>query len=97
MWVAGGNAGNVVRVQGGRIVRRIRVGEGVVGVAPTGDALWVSFSAGALGRDHRLVSIDAETGRQTGTLDLGSSRPRACSAGDDLWVVTLDGIAMLVR
>jgi hypothetical protein len=99
VWVAGGARGDVVRVQAGRIVRRIRVGDGnVFGVARTRDALWVAIGTPTLSVRYRLVRIDPETGRQTGTVELGRVRPAVLtSAGRDLWIVSLGGAATLIR
>jgi hypothetical protein len=99
VWVAGGTRGDVVLVLGGRVVRRLRVGEGVVdGVARTRDALWVTFAKPGVGARYQVIRIDPETGRQTGTVDLGHRQPTALvPAGRDLWIVTLDGTATLIR
>jgi hypothetical protein len=99
VWVAGGVRGDVVLVQGGRIARRIRIGEGEVAVvARTRDALWATLETGAVRSSFRLIRIDPETGRRTGAMDLGHLRPVALApAGRDVWVVTLDGTAALVR
>jgi hypothetical protein len=99
VWVAGGTLGDVRLVQAGRVVRRIRVGEGSVdGVARTRDALWVAFATPGVGTRYRAIRIEPETGRQTGTVDLGHRQPTALTpAGRDLWIVTLDGSATLIR
>jgi len=99
VWVAGGARGDVAWVQAGRIARRIRVGAGnVFAVARTRDALWVALGTGTLSVRYRLVRIDPETGRQTGTVELGHVRPTALTpARRDLWIVTLDGTATLIR
>jgi hypothetical protein len=99
VWVAGGVRGDVVRVQAGRIAHRIRVGDGnAFAVARTRDALWVALGTGTLSVRYRLVRIDPETGRQTGTMELGHVRPAVITpAGRDLWIVSLGGTATLVR
>jgi hypothetical protein len=100
VWVAGGTRGDVVRVQGGRIARRIRVGEGTVqGVARTDNALWAMLETGAVRSSFRVIRIDPETGRPTGSVDLGHRRPTALAPAGRraLWIVTLDGTATLVR
>ncbi len=99
VWVAGGARGNVVLVQAGQIVRRIPIGEGEVeAVARTRDALWVTLETGPVRSSFRAIRIDPETGRPTGTVDLGHQRPVALvPAGRDVWIVTLDGTAALIR
>jgi hypothetical protein len=99
VWVAGGSRGDVAFVQAGRVVRRIRVGEGIVdAVARTRDALWASLQQRGLDSRSRVVRIDPETGRPTGTVDLGHRQPTALApAGRGLWIVTLDGTATLIR
>ena len=99
VWVAGGARGDVVRVQAGRIAHRIHIGEGnVFAVARTRDALWIAVATNTLSVRYRLVRIDPETGRQTGTMELGHVRPAVLTpAGRDLWIVTLDGTATLIR
>jgi hypothetical protein len=99
VWVAGGTRGDVVMVQAGQIVRRIRVGEDSVdGVARTRDALWVTLATGAPNARYRVLRIDPETGRPTGTLNLGHRQPMALApAGRGLWILTLGGSATLIR
>jgi hypothetical protein len=99
VWVAGGTRGDVTLVQAGRVARRLRVGEGNVdGVARTRDALWVTFAKPGIGTRYQVIRIDPETGRQTGTVDLGHRLPTALvPAGRDVWIVTLDGTATLIR
>jgi len=99
VWVAGGVRGDVVLVQGGRIARRIRIGEGTVeAVARTRDAVWVTLETGAVRSSFRAIRIDPETGGPTGTVDLGHRRPVALAPdGRGLWIVTLDGTATLIR
>jgi hypothetical protein len=99
VWVAGGARGDVAWVQAGRIARRIRIGEGnVSAVARTRDALWVAVGTGTVTIRYRVVRIDPETGRRTGTVQLGHLRPTALvPAGRELWIVTLGGSAMLIR
>jgi hypothetical protein len=99
VWVAGGTRGDVVLVRAGRVVQRLRVGEGIVdGVARTRDALWVTFAKPGIGTRYQVIRIDPETGRQTGTVELAHRLPTALvPAGRDLWIVTLDGTATLIR
>jgi hypothetical protein len=99
VWVAGGARGDVAWVQAGAIARRIRVGDGnVFAVARTRDALWVALGTSTLSVRYRLIRIDPETGRQTGTLELGHVRPTVLTpAGRDLWMVDLGGSATLIR
>jgi hypothetical protein len=99
VWVAGGTRGDVALVRAGRIAQRLRVGEGSVdGVARTRDALWATLATPVPGTRYRMIRIDPETGKQTGTVDLGHRQPTALvPAGRDLWIVTLDGTATLIR
>jgi hypothetical protein len=99
VWVAGGARGDVALVQAGRVARRIPVGGGdVTAVARTRDALWVATGSGAPVPRYRLIRIDPDSGRQTGTVQLGPEQPTAlAAAGRDLWAVTLGGSAILIR
>lgn len=99
VWVAGGARGDVAWIQGGAIARRIRVGEGnVSSVTRTRDALWATLGTGTISVRYRVIRIDPETGRQTGTVQLGYVRPTVLvPAGRDLWVVSLGGTATLIR
>jgi hypothetical protein len=99
VWVAGGAHGDVTLVQAGRVVRRLPVGEGTVSaVARTRDALWVAFAAAGPVPRYRVIRIDPDSGRPTGTVELGGEQPTALTpAGRDLWIVTLGGTATLIR
>jgi hypothetical protein len=99
VWVAGGARGDVALVQSGRVVRRIPVGGGdVPAVARTRDALWVATASGAPVPRYRVIRIDPDSGRKTGTVGLGPEQPTAlAAAGHDLWIVTLGGSAILIR
>ncbi len=98
VWVLSTGRAVILRVEDGRVARRIAVDESarpLMAVAP--DGLWIA-SADRLGRANRLTRIDPETGRPTATLALGGQRPVAIvPAGDELCVLTADGEVLFVR
>ena len=98
VWVISTGRTTILRVEAGRVVRRIAVdapARPLIAMAP--DGLWIA-SADRLGGDNRLIRIDPETGRPTAALALGTQRPVAIApAGDQLCVLTADGKVLFVR
>jgi hypothetical protein len=88
----------LLRLQTGRVVRRLslpRAGLGVIG--HTGDVLWTA-AGHDLDAHYALTRIDPDAGRITATLDLGNHKPLALiGVGDDLCVVSGDGTALVIR
>ena len=96
-WVANYNAGNVLQIRAGQVVRRIAVGPAPGPLALADDTLWVASSDDAH-RRYRLSRIDPDRGNITGTVELGSHPPKALlPAGPGLWVIATDGTALLIQ
>ncbi len=94
-WVLDSYGGQIVRLEGDRIVRTIRIGESKPILAATPGALWI-----VTGDDptaSRIARIDPRNGRETASVELGTHYPRALvPAPDGLWVVAGDGTVVLV-
>jgi hypothetical protein len=94
-WAVGQSRGELYRVEGGDVVKRIRVGETAGVVARSGSTVWVSATS-APGR-YELVRVDADAGEVTGRLALGSRAPQVIvPLGEELWVITSGGDAVVV-
>jgi hypothetical protein len=92
-WVSNGET--VLRIEGGRVVRRIPLGTEIGPVAVADDVLWAVATDDASRRSW-LIRIDPESGEVTGTVALGTRLPAALVPdGRDVWVVTTDGTALL--
>ncbi|MDP9293005.1 MAG: hypothetical protein M3O90_01045, partial [Actinomycetota bacterium] len=88
--------GLLLRVEGGRVVRRIAVGATAGVLARAGSAVWVSASRGPAG-GNELVRIDPDDGKVVQRLDFGYDVPQTLvPVGKDLWVITSGGEAKLV-
>jgi hypothetical protein len=98
VWAVSPRLGAVLRIEGGRIARRIAVGRNTVPViARESDALWV-VSARSARDGYRLARVDAASGAVTATADLGVHRPTALvPTRGGLWVVAGDGNALLIQ
>ena len=93
-WVVGQSDGLLYRIEGGRVVRRIAVGETAGVIAGSGSTVWVSASPGV--DREELVRVDADDGKVTGRVSLGRYTPQAIvPIGKDVWVVT--GVGGLLR
>jgi hypothetical protein len=97
-WVLSTRHSAIYHVGHGRVVDRIAV---PVAAQPllvnAGDGLWIA-TGDRLGRDYRLVRLDAKTGHVTANLDLGIHRPVALiPATNELYVLTGDGFVQVVR
>jgi hypothetical protein len=97
-WVVGRDGRSVVRLQGGRVARRISIGAGGTPIlAVDRGTLWVA-SGDPLRRAYSLQRIDAASGAVTARLDLRGHPPRALvPVRDGIAVVAGDGVLMLVR
>jgi hypothetical protein len=94
-WVVSSSDGLVLRVEGGRVVRRIAVGATAGVLARIGSALWVSASPGV--DRFELVRVDSDGGKVTQRIGFGFDVPRTLvPVGKDLWVITTGGEAKLV-
>ena len=95
-WIIAADKGQIVRFEGDRIVRVLRIDDQVRPImAATGGDLWVV--AGDDLTSSRIVRYDQRTGKLTATVELGTSSPRALvPAPGGLWVVAGDGTVVLV-
>ena len=96
-WVVSPARQALLRIEGGRVVRRIPVDPSTGPVlAHTAGALWVTDGTERPPR-YRLERIDEDTGAVTASLGIGTERPRALvpTAGG-LWVIGSAGTARLV-
>ena len=75
-WVVGSADGLLYRIEGGRVVQRVTLGETAGVIAGSGSTLWVSASPGV--DRYELVRVDADEGKVTGRVRLG----RHNAAGD---------------
>jgi hypothetical protein len=99
VWITGPGDGRLWRVEGGRVTRRIAVGDQAGVIAATGSAIWVSaWSASRTLQDgNEVVRVDPEDGKVVQRVDFGYRVPKALvPVGKDLWVITSGGEAMLV-
>jgi hypothetical protein len=95
-WLLGATDGLLLRVEGGRMVRRIAVGATPGVLARVGTAVWVSASRGPAG-GNELVRVDADEGKVTQRIGFGYDVPQTLvPVGKDLWVITSGGEAKLV-
>jgi hypothetical protein len=93
-WVVGQAHGTLYRIEHGRVVRRMELGETAGVIAGQGSTLWVSASPEV--DRYSLVRIDAHEREVTARLDLGRFPPQAIvPIGKDVWVVT--GVGTLMR
>ena len=93
-WVVGAH-GILYRIERGRVVRRIALGETAGAIAGSGSTVWVSASPGV--DRNELVRVDADDGKVTGRVSLGSHMPQAIvPLGKQVWVITSAGDALLV-
>jgi hypothetical protein len=94
-WVVGQAGGGLQRVERGRVLWRVDVGDAAGVVARAGHTVWVSATRRP--GSFELVGVDAEHGEVTARVRLGRSAPEAIvPVGRRLWVVTSGGEALLV-
>ena len=101
LWLADADKGRLLRLEGDKVTRSLRIGEPlVVGdttpvLAAAGDSLWLVTSDEPSGSS--IDRLDADTGKVTATVDLGKHYPRALvPSRAGLWVVAGDGTVVLV-
>ncbi len=94
-WVVGSADGLLYRIEGGRVVQRLTLGETAGVIAGSGSTVWVSASPGV--DRYELVRVDAEEGKVTGRVSLGHHNPQAIvPLGKHVWVVTSAGDVLKV-
>jgi DNA-binding beta-propeller fold protein YncE len=95
-WAGDDARGVLVRVEGGRVVRRIPVGATTGVVARIGSAVWVSATRRPAGA-HELVQVDLDEDKVVQRVALGANVPQTLvPVGKKIWVITSGGKAMLV-
>jgi streptogramin lyase len=97
-WVVSPARGAILRIEGGRVVRRIPVGPGTgPALARSPGALWVTAEAERPAR-YRLERLDEDTGAVTASLAIGTERPKSLvPTSGGVWVIGSAGTARLVR
>jgi hypothetical protein len=94
-WVVSPGQGRVLRLEGDRVVRALRIGPSLPMLAASGGSLWVATSDDP--RAAAIERIDARSGRVTATVQLGTHYPRALvPVRGGLWVIAGDGTVVLV-
>jgi hypothetical protein len=94
-WVVGGSDGLLYRVERGRVVRKLTVGQTAGALARSRSAIWVSASPRV--DRYELVRVDPDDGRVTGRVPLGFQIPQTLVPdGKVLWVVTSAGDVLRV-
>jgi hypothetical protein len=89
-WVAGQSDGILYRIEGGRVVKRLKVGLLAGVLARTRSAVWVTALAGA--DRYELVRVDPEDGSVTGRVAIGRDEPQTLvPIGKQVWVITGTG------
>jgi hypothetical protein len=95
-WVLGQAGAVLYRVDGDRVTRRIKVGVSAGVLARAGTDVWVSAISSP--GHYELVRVDGDSGRIMGRVRLGRTAPQTIvPVGDQLWVVTSGGDALLVN
>jgi hypothetical protein len=94
-WVVGQAGGLLYRIERGRVIKRVKIGQTAGVVGRSGATVWVSATSSP--GSYELVGVDGATGRVTGRVPLGSKPPQAVvPIGKQVWVVTSGGDALLV-
>jgi hypothetical protein len=94
-WVVGGRDGLLYRVERGRVVRKLTVGQTAGAVARGRSAIWVTASPRP--DVYELVRVDPDEGKVTGRVPLGFRVPQTLvPVGKRLWVVTSTGDVLRV-
>jgi hypothetical protein len=89
-WVVGQSDGVVYRIEGGQVVKRIRVGALAGVITRTRSAVWVTALV-ATDR-YELVRVDPDDGTVTGRAPVGSTEPQTIvPVGREVWVITQRG------
>src|SRR3954468_18700508 len=97
-WVLSTGRAAILRIENGRVARRIAVPASTRPLLARGrDGMWIT-TGNQLGGQNRLVRIDPGSGTQTGAVELGNRHPVALvPVGDQLCVVTSEGKVLFVR
>jgi len=95
-WVVGQVGGGLQRIERGRVVWRVDVGDSAGVLARAGGTVWVSATRSP--GSFELVGVDGERGEVTARVPVGGAAPEAIvPVGERLWVVTAGGDALLVN
>ena len=95
-WVSGQRDSTLLRIEAGRVMRRIPLADEPRAIAVTDDALWVGYGSD-VSRRYRLARLDPRSGKVLSSVSLGSREPKALVPdGQRAWVVASDGTALLV-
>jgi hypothetical protein len=95
-WVADQRDSRLLRIESGRVVRRVSLAGEPHSIALTDETLWVGYGDDARFR-YRLSRVDPTTGDVLSTVDLGRRDPKALVPnGSSVWIVASDGTALLV-
>jgi hypothetical protein len=94
-WVVGQSAGLLYRIENGRVVQRVRVGELAGAIARTRSAVWAT----AMSKGHyELVRVDPDGGKVTGRVALGAEAPQTIvPIGKQVWVIGARGDVIRVN
>jgi YVTN family beta-propeller protein len=92
IWVSGGTAGTVFRIDPatGSVADAISVGRGADHVGSTGGYVWVSNSG-----DRTVSRIDPRANAVTATIPIGGAATALTGSGDSLWVARENPAALL--
>jgi DNA-binding beta-propeller fold protein YncE len=95
-WVADQRDSRLLRIEAGRVVRRVPLAGEARSVAVAGDELWVGYGDDVR-RRYGVARIDPGSGKVLSSFDLGTRDPRALiPEASGVWVVASDGTALLV-
>jgi hypothetical protein len=88
-WVVGQSEGVLYRITNGQVVKRLRVGGRAGAIARTRSAVWVTTMTNG---HYQPVRVDADGGKVTGRVRLGSVEPQTIvPIGKQVWVITGGG------
>jgi hypothetical protein len=93
-WVVGQSDGLLYRIEGGRVVKRLRVGGQAGVIARTRSAVWVTAENNG---HYELVRVDPDAGKVTGRVRLGGDMPQTIvPIGEQVWVITETGTVVRI-
>jgi hypothetical protein len=94
-WVVGQSDGLLYRIEGGQVVKRIRLGHLGGAIARTKSAVWVTALTGA--DRFELLRVDPDDGIVTGRVAVGSVEPQMIvPIGKEVWLITDRGDVLRV-
>jgi hypothetical protein len=97
VWAMDEPGGRLLRVERGRVTRRIPVGLSTGVIGRVGSAIWVSVTREPAGSTNQLARVDPDEGKVVQRVALGFDMPQTLvPVGKNLWVITDAGTAMLV-